>query len=117
MMHVPNQYRIRSGRLGSDDTLGNNGAFRVPLGSRYVFVIATETDGWEHVSVSGKATPSWDDMCAIKALFWDAEDVVMQLHPRASEYVNCHPHCLHLWRPVGIVIPTPPAWMVGPVRR
>lgn len=47
-------------------------------------------------------------------MFWDAEDVVMQLHPAQSVYVNHHPGCLHLWRPVSIAIPTPPAWMVGP---
>ena len=47
-------------------------------------------------------------MCHVKDLCWDAEDVVMQLHPRQSEYVNNHPHVLHLWRPKVQVIPTPP---------
>ena len=53
-------------------------------------------------------------MCQIKAMFWDAEDVVLQYHPRESDYVDVHPFCLHLWRPVGIEIPTPPSIMVGP---
>jgi hypothetical protein len=38
-------------------------------------------------------------MCYVKRLFWDADDVVMQLHPRESEYVNAHPHVLHAGSP------------------
>jgi len=38
---------------------------------------------------------------------------VMQIHPRKSEYVNCHPYVLHLWRPINQVIPTPNPLMVG----
>jgi len=49
----------------------------------------------------------------VKGLFWGPEDVVMQLHPAASEYVNKHPFCLHLWRPIEAAIPTPPRIMVG----
>jgi hypothetical protein len=52
-------------------------------------------------------------MAYVKDLCWDAEDVVMQLHPRKSEYVNNHPHVLHLWRPVDVEIPTPPSIFVG----
>jgi len=46
-------------------------------------------------------------------LFWDAEDVVIQYHPAKSEYVNVHDNCLHLWRPVGVELPTPPRELVG----
>lgn len=56
--------------------------------------------GWEHVSVSpysGK-TPSWDDMCTIKDMFWNDEEAVIQIHPKKSEYVNIQDNCLHLWR-------------------
>ena len=74
---------------------------------------------WEHASVHAfkgekQRTPKWLEMCYVKNLFWDSEDVVMQLHPRASQYVNCHPHTLHLWRPIDAVIPEPPAIFVGP---
>lgn len=72
--------------------------------------------GWEHVSVSVKdrRCPIWEEMCFVKKLFWEDEEEVMQLHPKASEYVNHHPYCLHLWRPIGSVIPTPPAVLIGP---
>jgi hypothetical protein len=58
-------------------------------------------------------TPTWREMSYVKDLCWDGEDVVMQLHPKRSEYVNNHPHVLHLWRPVDAEIPTPPSIFVG----
>ena len=70
--------------------------------------------GWEHVSVSTrKHCPFWDEMAYVKALFWKDEEAVMQLHLPQSEYVNNHPYCLHLWRPIGAEIPLPPRSMVG----
>ena len=70
--------------------------------------------GWEHVSVSRRdRCPTWDEMCLVKALFWDEEDCVIQYHPPRSEYVNNHPNCLHLWRPIGVSLPMPPSIMVG----
>lgn len=115
--HVPNKYRVRSGPLASSPDDGNNGGFFVPyaLGPRAPLkVIASDGCGWEHVSVSlPDRCPTWDEMCAIKALFWDAEDAVMQLHPPRSTWVNNHPYCLHLWRPVEGAIPLPPQFMVG----
>ncbi|MBO3274168.1 DUF7694 domain-containing protein [Pseudomonas schmalbachii] len=119
--HAPEKYRVTEGRLGSDASFGNNGYFRVKLRRGrhefFVNVIAGEGEGWEHVSVSRPhQTPDWEIMCAVKALFWDPEDAVMQLHPPKSDYVNFHPHCLHLWRPIGCAIPLPPSWMVGPKR-
>jgi len=91
----------------------------------FVYVdVAASSDAWEHVSVSvfrprlglepnRTRVPTWKEMCQVKRLFWDAEDVVMQLHPAESQYVNLCPACLHLWRPVGKTIPTPPKEMVG----
>jgi hypothetical protein len=129
-MHVPNQFRVRRGVTGSDDSAGNNGAFLVPnrvarsVGRAYstreqgavpLRVIASDQGGWEHVSVSlPTRCPTWDEMSFVKGLFWSEEDCVVQFHPPRSEYVNLHPFCLHMWRPVGADIPLPPSWMVGP---
>jgi hypothetical protein len=123
--HVPNQFRIRAGALRSDDGYGNNGAFMVPnraarrgLRELPLAVIASDEHGWEHVSVSlPTRCPTWDEMCFIKALFWDESDCVVQFHPPEGEYGNNHAHCLHLWRPTGHDIATPPSWMVGVLRR
>ena len=66
--------------------------------------------GWEHVSVkpvNGKL-PTWYDMCFVKDMFWDVEDMVIQIHPPKSEYVNIAENCLHLWRPMDGEIRKPP---------
>lgn len=58
--------------------------------------------GMEHVSVSPKKQfriPSWDDMCALKDIFFADEEEVYQIHPKKSEYVNMVGNCLHLWKP------------------
>lgn len=117
-MRVPEQFRIRTGRSASDERYGNNGAFIVQLKAlkQRVLVIASDEGGWEHVSVSREdRVPTWAEMCEVKDLFFGPDEWVMQFHPAASEYVNFHPNCLHLWRPVGMNFPTPPAWMVGPL--
>lgn len=79
-------------------------------------VIATSGLGWDHASVSTpKRCPNWTEMCLIKDLFWEEEDMVMQVHPPKSEWISVHPFCLHLWRPLdpGVRIPKPPAEFVG----
>ena len=52
-------------------------------------------------------------MCFVKDLFWDEEEMVMQLHPPKSKWINNHPYCLHLWRPTKETIPAPPQIAVG----
>lgn len=112
--HVPEINRITKGPYGSPPNSGNFGAFVIEHKGILFRVIASDQLGWEHVSVSiGNRCPTWDEMCYIKSIFWDTDDTVIQYHPAEQEYVNNHPHCLHLWRPIGQTIPTPPAIMVG----
>jgi hypothetical protein len=113
--HVPEKWRIHGGPQGSNASDGNNGVFLVRLSNKVkILVIASDGFGWEHASASFRGrTPSWDEMCELKDIFWDPEDWVVQFHPARSEYVNQHPHCLHLWRPVGAKIPIPDSILVG----
>ncbi len=68
---------------------------------------------WDHVSVSlPDRCPTWSEMCAIKEMFFERWEPAMQLHP-VKDYVNNHPFCLHLWRPLDAEIPLPAAEMVG----
>lgn len=100
----------------SDSSYGNNGAFQFPgPNNQGLRVIVSDGEGWEHVSVScPNRCPNWPEMCFIKNLFWSEEETVIQYHPPKSEYVNCHPNCLHLWKPTDAEIPTPPSILVGP---
>lgn len=127
MFHVPEAARNTTHpQLGSDASYGHNGAFDLPSPEPgwHLMLIASDGEGWEHVSVHayrghGKTrqarTPTWREMCFVKDTFWDGEDEVIQFHPPKSQYVNVHPHVLHLWRPIGVTFPTPPAEMVGPL--
>lgn len=113
--HVPNKFRIRSGPAATTDEIGNNGMFEVKLRlNQRVLIVASDGMGWEHVSVSRRdRCPTWDEMCQVKSLFWDASDCVVQFHPPQSEYVNNHPNCLHLWRQAGGDFQLPPSILVG----
>lgn len=143
MFHVPEMSRVTKGPMRSDASYGNNGAFDIAscerAGWRLAIIAADGSEQpdrqeyqWEHVSVhvyregilsvitQGRErqnleirTPYWSEMCQVKDLFWDDEDVVMQLHPRQSEYINRHESTLHLWRPRSGEIPTPPKELVG----
>lgn len=94
-----------------------NGIFvmRSPVQSWVVLsVMAASGEGWDHVSVSTRSrTPFWEEMAAVKDLFFKPDELVVQLHAPAAEHINVHPYCLHLWRPHFQIVPTPPAWMVG----
>jgi hypothetical protein len=98
--------------------MGNNGAFEIPFSLRTTaFVIASDGGGWEHVSVhvvsEGKErTPTWAEMCKIKNMFWDEEETVVEYHPKKSDYVNQHKHCLHLWKKTGEEFELPPVYTV-----
>lgn len=77
-------------------------------------IICSDGLGWEHVSVSlADRTPTWEEMCYVKDLFWDEHEWVVQYHPPKSLYVNNHPFCLHLWRPTTCIIPAPLTILVG----
>jgi len=107
-------YRIRKGPLSSDDLHGNNGAFLIPGPEGATLkVVVSDGGNWDHVSVSrADKTPSWDEMCFMKDLFFREDETVIQFHPAKENYVNFHAFCLHMWRPQFREIPTPPPIMV-----
>jgi hypothetical protein len=106
--------RIRKGPSASDESYGMNGAFLFHYAGREQRVIASDGEGWEHVSVScPDRCPTWGEMCFIKSKFWHEDETVIQYHPAKSNYVNMHPYCLHLWKPIGVTLPLPPSILVG----
>ena len=112
--HSPQEYMVKHPVLGIGHQ--NNGWFVFARDGITFYAMASDGDGWEHVSVTinKKRCPTWNEMCVVKDLFWDKGDSVFQFHPPESKYVNYHPHCLHLWRPIGFEIPTPESYLVGP---
>ena len=80
-------------------------------------VIWSYGGGWEHVSIDGKnRTPTWDEMCSIKDMFFSDDECCVQYHPSKSEYVNNAQHCLHICKPIeqySGALPVPPSLFVG----
>lgn len=110
LMEVP---RLQILSYGKDGGYGN--IYKPASDKPYGTVVWSNGGGWEHVSISPykhSITPSWDDMCMLKDMFFYDEETVVQFHPPKSEYVNLMENCLHLWRPINGEITTPPNWMV-----
>ena len=89
------------------------GVFEIPRNGVILAVIACDGRvheiGWDHVSVSvAHRCPTWEEMCFIKKQFFFRDECVLQFHPDESSYVNHHPYCLHLWRPINSPILMPP---------
>lgn len=80
-------------------------------------VIWSYGGGWEHVSIDGKKRlPDWNEMCALKDMFFSDDECCVQYHPPKSEYVNNIPYCLHIWKPIEQYsgkLPMPPSLFVG----
>lgn len=103
--------RLKIEMLGADGGVGElylNGIKAKPAS-----VVFSWGGGWEHVSIAyANRTPTWDEMCKVKDMFWNDNECVVQYHPPKSEYVNLHPYCLHLWRQIGNEFQTPPKFYV-----
>lgn len=118
-LHSLDKYRCSSDELQYYGQRGDsgNGLFKVFVGGKLFFCIASNGGGWEHVSISPcnrkrQSCPTWDEMCAIKDMFFSEDECVVQYHPPKEDYVNQHPYCLHLWRPIGVEILRPPVIFV-----
>lgn len=108
---ITSNFRIRVDVQAAD---GFNGDITLP---RWTGTIICSTGaGWEHVSVAPyrkNITPSWDDMCMIKDIFFKDDEAVIQIHPPKAEYVNLKENCLHLWRCTYKEMVLPPSILVG----
>lgn len=96
-MKYPNRYEIKS----PFPTLFRT--FQIPFKKFWLNVVAcVEPNGWGHVSVTltnNSRIPKWEEMCFIKDIFFDPEELCIQFHPKKSQYVNLHDKCLHIWQP------------------
>ena len=89
------------------------GCFFIPHNDEAIYVISGCGEGWDHVSVSLKhRCPTWEEMCFIKDLFFEKDELVYQFHPPEKDYVNIGKTVLHLWRSWDQKIKLPPRWML-----
>lgn len=113
------QYRRRDLELQLFGVPGARGEgiflLRHPSSGVLLRCLASTGEGWDHVSVSlDTRCPSWLEMEHVARMFFRDDETAMQLHVPAADHVDCHPYCLHWWRPQDQPIPRPPQWLVGP---
>ena len=90
-----------------------NGLFEVR--NRGLRILCSDGLGWDHVSVSrNDRCPTWEEMQWVRTKFFTDHETVMQIHPPLKDHINCHPFCLHLWRPQKKEIPRPENILIGP---
>lgn len=93
---------------------GFAGFYSDPITRRTYCFVFSWGGGWEHLSISTPSrTPSWDEMCKFKDMFFEENECCVQYHPAKEDYVNQHPHCLHIWKPLECELPKPPSIYVG----
>ena len=74
--------------------------FAGPKGLKAMMSVMMEEDGeaWMHVSMSHRdRLPTYEEMKAVKRIFIGSDKDAIQVFPKASNHVNVHPYCLHLW--------------------
>lgn len=80
--------------------MGNEFIGSVVLDGVECSLIFTIDGNREHVSVApynDETTPTWEMMCQLKDIIFKDEELVYQIHPPKSEYVNLKNNCLHMW--------------------
>lgn len=120
-MKFPEHLRVQHTMLPRTNPGDPFGFFVIPPSvshGRELKCVVSDGDntGWEHVSVSlyktrpnNPVTPNWYEMCAVKSLFWEDTETVVQLHVPASCHINVHSGVLHLWRKKDFEFPLPPS--------
>ncbi len=112
--------RSKAGLLSSSVLNGNNGIFVIPRNGVRLLCVVSDQLGWDHISVTVKTKkmtqikrcPTWDELSFLKDLFFEPEEVVVQLHVPDADHISVHDYCLHLWRKQGQEHPLPPSLMV-----
>lgn len=105
-----NRWRIKTGKMGSNETAGFNGAFIVPISGEMWQVIISDGMDFRHLSATNaqrRQLPGWEIMCRLKELFFADDSWVVIYIPAKEAYINDHPYCHHLWEPLNEKLPIP----------
>jgi hypothetical protein len=93
----------------------HGGCFCVPREGIELKVIASDGGGWDHISISLEdRCPTWDEMECVRKHFALPHEVWLQFGLPPKDHINCHPYCLHWFRPQYREVKLPPPQFVGP---
>ena len=79
----------------------------IPRNGVMLEIITSVQFGWEHLSMViitpdlDTRIPTYEEMVFAKGLFWEENEICIEVHPKKSEYVNINPDCLHIWKRIG----------------
>lgn len=106
---LPDSLQLKDGRvLTYHSPMAGGKAYRCVDGMAVVATFDPSPHGTLlHLSASyAKRLPRWRDLTLLRDAFFPPDVDVIQVLPRAGEYVNAHPFCLHLFQ-------APGAWQGG----
>ena len=93
------------------------GNFLIPGDKGVYFVRAARMPDWDHLCVfvledengiERHRMPTSEELHEIFEVFFEDDEVGIEVYPTTEEYVNIEEFTLHLWRPVESVLPEPP---------
>jgi len=105
-----NRWRIKTGKLASQNNDGFRGHFLVPMEGELWHVHLSDEMGWFHVSVTNaqkRALPTWRVMNRVKEAFFADDTWACQFFPAKADHLNDEQNCLHIWAPIDEKLPTP----------
>jgi hypothetical protein len=97
---LPEQVPLGDGRvLRLLDRTANGVAYQTRNGMKVLVSLDPTPHGLlRHVSASYPTRlPSWDDLRLLRDAFFPPDLDVIQVLPRAGQYINVHAYCLHLF--------------------
>jgi hypothetical protein len=114
-LHTLDRYRITDAEAlahtggWAGDAAHGSFVITSPIDGAKMVIIASNDEGWDHVSVSRKnRVPNWAEMEYVARLVFRDDEMAMQLHLPGDLHINIHPNVLHWWRPHDQPIPLPP---------
>lgn len=94
---APNQYRVRTGLVATENAAGMNGMFVVPLKDEVVNVLVNVApQDRQHISLNARRELSVEEIKEIALMFWDEaeiKDIVWHVTP---SQLRMNAHIIHV---------------------
>lgn len=97
----------------------------IPRKKGYYNISIIQTNDWKRIQVSLlnwwhqqlKVFPTWDEMCAIKDIFFNDDEAIIEIHPSDEYKIYEKDYTIDLWKPLNKELPLPNPDLVGKVKK